>query len=65
MQLDVFRLSFNSQLTQEVSGVTGLGRELSWGWEPDPLRIELALSEVMFDLDPGWNQWVGLEVGTP
>ena len=41
--------------------MNGTRREPRWGWEPEPLRIELGLSEVMVDLDPRWEDWTGLE----
>ena len=33
-------------------------------WEPGQLQIELDLSEVMFDLDPRWEDWAAPELVT-
>ncbi len=30
------------------------------GWQPEDLRIDLVLADVMADLDPGWVDWAGL-----
>jgi hypothetical protein len=37
--------------------MTGVKSELNWGWEPEPLGIEVRLADVMFDLDPRWEDW--------
>lgn len=41
--------------------MTGIEGEPSLGWGPEPLRIELSLSDLMADLDPRWNEWGALE----
>ena len=41
--------------------MTEVNRELHLGWEPEPLRIELGLADLMVDLDPRWEDWTGLE----
>ena len=33
----------------------------TWDLPLEPLRIELALSDVMFDLDPRWQDWTSSE----
>ena len=37
--------------------MTGIEGQLSLGWEVEPLRIEVRLADVMFDLDPRWEDW--------
>ena len=43
--------------------MTGVTSELL-GWEPEALHIDVQLADVMFDLDPRWEDWSGLEVAT-
>lgn len=38
--------------------MSGLEEQLSPGWTSEPLPIEIELAEVMFDLDPNWQDWV-------
>ena len=37
--------------------MAGLELQLSSGWTAEALPIEIDLADVMFDLEPNWQEW--------
>ena len=37
--------------------MTGTELHLSSGWTAEPVEVEIDLADVMFDLEPTWQDW--------